>query len=296
MKRLRGTGTAIVTPFKSSYVIDEKAFRELIKWQIKNKIEFIVPCGSTGEAITMTRGERRKLIEIALDESNGRVPVIPGTGTSSTAETITLTRDACEAGADTVLIAGPAYNKPTQSGYYEHFSKIAEETGAKIVIYNVPGRTAGNILPETVLKLAENYKKKIIAIKEASNNMEQIMEIIRYRPEEFSVLSGEDSLTLPIIACGGDGVISVISNEMPKEFSDMVRFALNGKWSQALKLHYKMFDLMKANFIESNPIPVKTALFLMGKIQNNFRLPMTRMSNHNRKKIQDVLKTLKLIR
>lgn len=294
MKILQGTGTAIVTPFRKDGSLDEKSLRELVKWQIKNKIDFLVPCGSTGEAITMTRSERRRVIEIVLEEADGK-QVIPGTGTSSTTDTLILTKDAAEVGADTVLIVGPAYNKPTQIGYYEHFSKIIQECMVKVVLYNVPGRTAGNILPETVLKLAEDYRKNVIGIKEASNNLEQIMEIIRHRPEGFSVLSGEDSLTIPIIASGGNGVISVISNEMPYEFSEMVRLALKGKFREALEIHYNIFELMKANFIESNPIPVKTALALMGKIQESYRLPMTKINNQNKAKLKIILKKLNLI-
>lgn len=292
---LRGTGTAIVTPFKSSGVVDEKSLRSLVEWQVKSKIEFLVPCGSTGESITMSRGEKRRVIEIVLDQVNGRIPVIPGTGSSATADALTFTTDAKEAGADIVLVVSPAYNKPTQDGLYEHFRKIAEQCKVKVVLYNVPGRTASNILPETALKLAEDVKN-IIAIKEASGNLEQVMQIIKYRPKNFAVLSGEDSLTLPIVTAGGDGVISVISNEMPKEFGDMVRAALAGELKKARDLHYKLFDLMKANFIESNPIPVKTALSMMGKIEDNLRLPLTQMTKTNREKLGKILKELKLIK
>jgi 4-hydroxy-tetrahydrodipicolinate synthase len=243
----------------------------------------------------MSRGERRRVIEIVLSQVNGRIPVIPGTGSSSTNDSVTYTNDAKEAGAETVLIVSPAYNKPTQDGLYSHFRKIAEECNIKVILYNVPGRTASNMLPETVLKLAEEVKN-IIAIKEASGNLEQVMQIIRSRPKNFSVLSGEDSLTLPIVLSGGDGVISVISNEMPREFSDMVRAALAGGVKKANMLHYKMFDLMKANFIESNPIPVKTALSMMGKIEDNFRLPLTQMTKPNKEKLKKTLKELGLVK
>jgi 4-hydroxy-tetrahydrodipicolinate synthase len=295
MAKLYGTGTAIVTPFKKNGVVDETALRKLVDWQIKNKVEFIVPCGSTGEAITMTRGERRRVIEIVVEQTNGRVPVIPGTGSSSTMDSIHLSKDAKQAGADAVLVVGPAYNKPTQEGYYLHFKSIIDQCGVKIVLYNIPGRTGGNILPETVLKLAEEYKKNVIGIKEASNNFEQIMQIIKHKPDSFAVLSGEDSLTLALIACGADGVIAVLPNEMPKDFSDMVRFALKGDFKKARELHYKMFPLMKANFLESNPIPVKTAMVMMGKVEENFRLPLTKMTNQNKLKLKKVLKDLKLV-
>ncbi len=292
---IRGTGTAIVTPFKKSGVVDEKSLREFVEWQVKSKVEFIVPCGSTGESITMTRGERRRVIEIVFDQVNGRIPVFPGTGTSSTTDSITFTNDAKEAGAQTVLIVSPAYNKPTQEGLFRHFRAIAEGCNVKVILYNVPGRTASNMLPETVLRLAEDVKN-VVAIKEASGNLEQVMQIIKYRPKNFAVLSGEDSLTLPIVISGGDGVISVISNEMPKEFSGMVRAALKGDIKTAQNIHYKLFELMKANFIESNPIPVKTALSLMGKIEDNFRLPLTQMTKGNKDKLKKVLKELKLVR
>jgi len=295
MSNLTGTGTAIVTPFKKSGVVDENSLRNLVEWQVKNKVEFIVPCGSTGESITMSRGERRRVIEIVLDQVNGRIPVVPGTGASSTADSITFTNDAKEAGAEIVLLVSPAYNKPTQGGLYEHFRKIAEDCKIKVVLYNVPGRTASNMLAETTLKLAEEVKN-IIAIKEASNNLEQIMQIIKYRPKNFAVLSGEDSLTLPIVTAGGDGVISVISNEVPKDLSDMVRAALKGDLKKALELHYKLFELMKINFIESNRIPVKTALSMMGMMEDNFRLPLTQMTKYNKEKLRKIIKDLKLIK
>jgi 4-hydroxy-tetrahydrodipicolinate synthase len=294
MAKLQGTGTALVTPFKSNGSIDEKSLREFVNWQIKNKVEFLVPCGSTGESATMTREERRRVIQIVYDETSGRVPVIPGTGTNSTLDSIELTNDAKEAGIDTVLLVGPYYNKPTQEGLFQHFRAIAEQCDVKVVLYNVPGRTASNMLAETTLRLAEEVEN-VIAIKEASNNLEQIMQIIKYRPKNFSVLSGEDSLTLPIVTSGGDGVISVISNEAPREFSDMVRYALKGDLKKAHELHYRLFELMRANFIESNPIPAKTALNLMGKMSDNFRLPLTKMSKGNKEKFKKVLKDLKLI-
>lgn len=291
MSKLHGTGTALVTPFKSNGSIDEAALRALVNWQIKNKVEFLVPCGSTGESATMTREERRRVIEIVYDETSGRVPVIPGTGTNSTLDSIELTNDAKEAGIDTVLLVGPYYNKPTQEGFFQHFKVIAELCDVKVVLYNVPGRTASNMLAETTLRLAEEVEN-VIAVKEASNNLEQIMQIIKYRPKNFSVLSGEDTLTLPIVTSGGDGVISVVSNETPREYSDMVRYALAGDLKKAHALHYKLFELMKINFIESNPIPVKTALSMMGMMSDNFRLPLTKMAKANKEKLRVVLKEL----
>ena len=295
MAQITGTGTAIVTPFKKSGVVDENALRSLVEWQVKSKVEFLVPCGSTGEAATLTRGERRRIIEIVLDQVNGRIPVVPGTGTNSTADSLLLTKDAKDIGIDTVLAVSPYYNKPTPEGIFQHYRAIAEKCNMKIVLYNVPGRTSSNMLAETTLRLAEEVKN-VVAIKEASGNLEQVMQIIKYRPNNFAVLSGEDSLTLPIITAGGDGVISVISNEMPKEFSDMVRAALSGDLKEAQNIHYKLFDLMKANFIESNPIPVKTALSMMGKIEDNFRLPLTQMTKGNKEKLEKILKDIKLIK
>lgn len=294
MARLTGTGTALVTPFKKNGTIDEASLRGLVEWQIKSKVEFLVPCGSTGESATMTREERRRVIEIVVDQNAGRVPIIAGTGTNSTLDSLDLTHDAKEVGADAVLLVGPYYNKPTQEGFYQHFKRIVEECNVKAVLYNVPGRTASNILAETTLRIAEEVEN-VIAIKEASNNLEQIMQIIKYRPKDFAVLSGEDSLTLPIITAGGDGVISVISNEAPKDYSDMTRAALKGDLRKARELHYKLFELMKANFYESNPIPVKTALSMMGKMEDTLRLPLTRISKPNREKLKRVLKDLKLI-
>lgn len=294
MNKLTGTGTALVTPFKTNGTIDEKSLREHVDWQIKSKVEFLVPCGSTGESATMTREERRRVIEIVVDQNSGRLPVVAGTGTNSTADSIELTKDAKEVGADAVLLVGPYYNKPTQEGFYQHFKKIVEECDIKAVLYNVPGRTASNMLPETTLRLAEDVEN-VIAIKEASNILEQIMQIIKHKPKDFSVLSGEDSLTLPIITAGGDGVIAVISNEVPKEYAEMTRAALKGDLKKAQEIHYKLFDLMKANFFESNPIPVKTALAMMGKIEESLRLPLTKMSKLNKDKLRDVLKDLKLV-
>lgn len=294
MTKLTGTGTALVTPFKANGTIDEKSLREHVEWQIKSKVEFLVPCGSTGESATMTREERRRVIEIVVDQNSGRLPVVAGTGTNSTTDSIELTHDAKEVGADAVLLVGPYYNKPTQEGFYQHFKRIVEECDIKAVLYNVPGRTASNMLPETTLRLAEDVEN-IIAIKEASNILEQIMQIIKHKPKDFSVLSGEDSLTLPIITAGGDGVIAVISNEVPKEYAEMTRAALKGDLKKAQDIHYKLFDLMKANFFESNPIPVKTALSMMGKIEESLRLPLTKMSKANKDKLKDVLKDLKLV-
>lgn len=291
---IKGTGTAIVTPFKKSGVVDENALRNLVEWQVKSKVEFLVPCGSTGEAATLTRGERRRIIEIVLDQVNGRIPVIAGTGTNSTTDSLLLTKDAKETGIDTVLAVSPYYNKPTPEGIFQHYRAIAEECNIKVVMYNVPARTSSNMLAETTLRLAEEVKN-IVAIKEASGNLEQVMQIIKHKPNTFSVLSGEDTLTLPIVIAGGQGVICTSSNEVPKEFGELTRFALSGDIPKARAMHYKLFNLMRANFYETNPIPVKTALSLMGKIEDNFRLPLVQMGKANKDRLKKVLKELKLI-
>lgn len=294
MARLCGTGTALVTPFNNDGSVNEKSLRALVNWQIENKVEFLVPCGSTGESATMNREERKNVIRIVYEETAGRVPIVAGTGTNSTSDSVELTKDAKDIGVDAVLLVGPYYNKPTQEGFFQHFRTIVETCGVKAVLYNVPGRTASNMLAETTLRLAEEVEN-VIAVKEASNNMEQITQIIKYRPEKFSVLSGDDPLTLPIVASGGDGVISVVSNEVPFDYSELVRQALKGNYEKARELQFKLFELMKVNFIESNPIPVKTALSLMGKMEDNFRLPLTRISEGNKEKLKKVLKDLKLV-
>lgn len=295
MLKLKGTGTAIVTPFKKSGVVDEASLRKLVERQVKSKVEFLVPCGSTGESATMTRGERRRVIEIVLEQVNGRIPVVAGTGTNSTMDSIHLTKDAKQVGADAVLLVGPYYNKPMQEGYYQHFRAIVEECDIPAVLYNIPGRTGSNILAETTLRIAENLKN-VIAIKEASNNLEQVMQIIKHKPKGFSMLSGEDTFTLSIVAAGGDGVICTCSNEVPKEYSDMVRLTLKGEFSKAREIHYRLFDLMRINFIETNPIAVKAALNLMGLIDDNLRLPLTKINPKNKLKLKKVLKSLKLVK
>lgn len=291
---LRGTYTAIVTPFKKDLSIDFDKFKELIDFQIENGIDGIVVCGSTGESATMSAKEKIALIVTAVEHAKGRTKIIAGTGSNDTAESITLSLLAKEAGADALLLVCPYYNKPTQEGLYYHYKAIAEQVDIPQILYNVPSRSGVNIQAEIQLKLAKDCKN-IVATKEASGNMEQVMEIIRKKPENFYVLSGEDSLTVPLIAMGADGVIGVTPNYAPKMFSETVSHALKGNIRTAARMHYKMFEMMQMNFIESNPIPVKAVLAMMGKLEENYRSPMYPMHPENRKKLEKAVRRLKLI-
>lgn len=284
---LKGTITAIVTPFTDNGEIDEKALRRLVNFQIEHGVSGLVPCGTTGESPTLDYEEHNRVIDIVIEEANGRVPVVAGTGSNSTKEAIFLTRHAADAGAGYSLQVAPYYNKPTQKGFYEHFLAVAESVDIPSIIYNIPGRTGKNIETDTLLKLAEH--KNIIGVKEASGNIAQIMDIIHQRPEGFIVLSGDDNLTLPIIALGGDGVISVASNIAPKHVCEMVSFALEGKWEEAKRCHYHLLPFLKALFIETNPLPIKTALAMKGMMKEVFRSPMCTMEPENRAKLKKVL-------
>jgi 4-hydroxy-tetrahydrodipicolinate synthase len=289
-----GTGTALVTPFKKDGSIDESTLRDLVERQIRGKIDAIVPVGSTGEGATLSPEEQGDVIAMVVDQVRGRVPVVAGASSNSTSAAIALSRRAKSAGAHAILSAAPYYNKPTQDGIIEHFSHIADAVEISMVVYNVPGRTASNMEAATTLKLAQEIPY-IVGIKEASGNIAQIAEILRHRPKGFGVWSGDDALALPLVALGADGVISVVSNEVPKLFSEMVRLALKGKTEQARALHFTLLDLMTVNFVESNPIPVKAALAMMGLMDDSVRLPLTPMSAHARSRLQSVLKQLKLL-
>ena len=248
-KPFQGTGTALVTPFKRDGSLDEKSLRRLVDFQIKNGVEALIPVGTTGESPTLTYKEHYRVFDIVIDQANRRVKIFAGTGSNSTAEAIEQSKHAKEAGADAALVVGPYYNKPTQDGYFQHYLAIAEAVDIPIIVYNVPGRTGGNIEASTILKMAAEIPA-IMAVKEASGNMAQILEIARNKPRGFSLLSGDDALTLPMMSLGGDGCISVVANETPKNFSDMVRFCLKGKWDMALSLHNKLLPLMNINFKE----------------------------------------------
>lgn len=291
---LRGTITALATPFKKDLSIDFDLFKQIIESQITAGVEGIVVCGSTGESAALNAKERISLIIQAVEHSAGRIPVIAGTGTNSTEASIDMTIVAKEHGADAVLLVAPYYNKPTQEGLYHHYAAIAESCDIPQILYNVPGRSGVNILPETQLKLAEDFSN-IVATKEASGDLEQMMQIMKYAPEGFTLLCGDDALTLPAVLMGAQGIISVLSNYAPKMFGDCVRFALDGKYDEALELHYKLLDLMQLNFVETNPVPVKAAMALMGMLEENYRLPMVPIQAVNKKLIEDALKSAGLL-
>ncbi|MDP2885147.1 MAG: 4-hydroxy-tetrahydrodipicolinate synthase [Ignavibacteria bacterium] len=293
-KPFQGTGTALVTPFKKDGSLDEKSLRRLVDFQIKNGVEALIPVGTTGESPTLTYKEHYRVFDIVIDQANGRAKIFAGTGSNSTEEAIEQSKHAKKAGADAALVVGPYYNKPTQDGYFHHYRAIAEAVDIPIIVYNVPGRTGGNIEASTILKMAAEIPA-IMAVKEASGNMAQIMEIARNKPRGFSLLSGDDALTLPMMSLGGDGCISVVANEIPKDFSDMVRFCLKGQWDIALSLHNKLLPLMNINFIEANPIPVKAALAMMGLIEEVYRLPLVPIGDKNREKLKTVLKDFALL-
>lgn len=290
----RGTGTALVTPFNDNGELDEKALKRLVEFQIKNGVEALLPAGTTGESVTLTDDEQARVVEIVVQQAKGRVKVIAGAGSNSTSKTIALSKKVLAAGADAVLLVAPYYNKPTQEGFFRHYAAIGEAIDAPIIVYNVPGRTASNLEAEATLRIAEAIPH-IAGIKEASGNFGQIMEILRNRPRGFGVWSGDDAITLPMVALGADGIVSVVSNEVPKLFSDMVRLCLRGKFEQAVKFHNKLLPLMNFNFVESNPIPVKAALALMGMIKERYRLPLVPLGEKHRPKLKKILEELALI-
>jgi 4-hydroxy-tetrahydrodipicolinate synthase len=294
MFELRGCGTALVTPFKADGNIDEGAFRSLVQWQIESGIDFLVPCGTTGETPTLTHDEWLRVIDMAIEVAGGRVSIVAGATSNSTREAVQKAREvASRPGVDAILTASPYYNKPTQEGQYQHFKAIAEAVDKPIVLYNVPGRTGANLEPATLGRLAQI--KNVIAVKEASGNLNQVSEIFQYVPESFIVLSGDDALTLPIMSVGGVGLISVASNEIPREMSEMVGAALENDWAHARRLHNQFLPLMQANFIESSPLPVKAALAMMGRIDENYRLPLLPMKKETRAKLEKIVSNLGLI-
>ncbi|MBE3085600.1 MAG: 4-hydroxy-tetrahydrodipicolinate synthase [Bacteroidetes bacterium] len=288
----KGAMVAIVTPFKNGQV-DEKALRELIEFQIANGTDGIVPCGTTGESATLSHEEHDRVIEITIDAVKKRVPVIAGTGSNSTAEALRLTKHAYEAGADGALIVCPYYNRPTQEGLYQHFKTIAESVPIPLIPYNIPSRTGVNLMPEMVAKLAKI--KNIVGIKEASGSIKQMSDVINLCGDDFAVLSGDDIFTLPLMVMGGAGVISVISNVAPADMAGLVDAFAAGDMVRAKALHHKMSELIDALFIEVNPIPVKAALALMGKIKYEYRLPLCKMAEANFEKLKRVMVNYALI-
>ncbi|MGI8657084.1 MAG: 4-hydroxy-tetrahydrodipicolinate synthase [Pyrinomonadaceae bacterium] len=293
---LRGCATAMVTPFTATGEIDKTRLRQLIERQIAGGVRLLVPCGTTGESATLTEAEDRRVIKLTIEAARRRARIIAGTGSNSTADAVAYTRAALELGADAALVVAPYYNKPTQEGLYAHFRAVAEAVpDFPIVLYNVPGRTSSNISATTVLRLAQ-ATQNIVAIKEASGDVGQIMDILRARSEGFSVLSGDDALTLPLIAAGADGVISVASNEVPDLMARLTELALAGEWNDARALHYRLLPLMQANFIESSPGPVKAVLALLGLIEENFRLPLVPVQEATRVRLRAILIELGLLR
>ena len=285
--QLQGCGTALVTPFTQDGTIDEAALRNLIAWQVESGIDFLVPCGTTGETPTLSHDEWLHVIDTTIEVVAGRVPVMAGATSNSTADAIAKAKEvAARPGVDAILTASPYYNKPTQEGQYRHFRAIAEAVDKPIILYNVPSRTSANIEPGTLARLAEI--PNIAGVKEASGNISQIAEVCNSVPEHFRVFSGDDALTLPVIALGGVGIISVASNEIPQQMAEMTRAALNNDWTTARQIHRKYLPLMQANFIESNPLPVKAVLAMMGRLEEVYRLPLLPMRRDTRSKLQRI--------
>ena len=285
-----GSIVALVTPFNKNGEIDFKSLENLIEFHIREKTDGILPCGCTGEAATLTHDEQKKIIKFVVEKVNGRIPVVAGTGSNSTVEALDLTSFAKEAGADAALLITPYYNKPTPQGQYLHYQRIAEEVDIPIILYNVPSRTGTNMLPETIAKLSKI--PNIVAVKEANPSLDQVSKIISLC--DITVLSGNDSVTLPILSVGGKGVISVAANVVPRKIHELVQNFKEGKLKEARRIHYELFPLFEALFYETNPIPVKEALALMGKIQPNLRLPLCRMGEGNKEKLIKILKDLGL--
>jgi 4-hydroxy-tetrahydrodipicolinate synthase len=292
--QLRGCGTALVTPFSQDGAVDENALRNLVAWQVDSGINFLVPCGTTGETPTLTHDEWLRVIDITVEVAAGRVPIVAGATSNSTQEAVAKAKEvASRAGVNAILTASPYYNKPTQEGQYRHFRAIAEAVEKPVILYNVPGRTSANLEPATLARLSEIAN--IAGVKEASGNMTQIAEVLNVVPKTFLVFSGDDAVTLPVISLGGVGVISVASNEIPREMAEMTRAALNNDWSAARALHRKYLPLMQGNFIESSPLPVKAALAMMGKIEEVYRLPLLPMRRDTRSKLQKIVADAALI-
>lgn len=289
----RGTFTALVTPFSADLAVDGPALERLVERQIEGGVEGLVPCGTTGEAATLTNEEHLDVVRRVIEACDGRVPVLAGVGGNDTSNVIQLARACEELGAQGALAVAPYYNKPTQGGLLAHFTAIADAIRIPVILYNVPGRTSSDIRPETALRLAEH--DNIQGIKEASGSVPQVMRILAGRPDGFRVLSGEDNLVMPLLALGADGVVSVASNEIPNEMSDMVRAGLAGDVETARRAHFRLLGLLEANFLETNPIPVKAALAMMGLIEERYRLPLVPLQEENRVALRGHLAELGLV-
>ena len=288
----KGTGIAIVTPFRDDKSIDFKALGKLVQFWVSNGVDYLVVLGTTGESVTLTKDEKKALVDFVIENVEGKLPIVVGVGGNNTIEVINYFKDYDFDKIAGVLSVGPYYNKPNQTGFYEHFKAIASESPAPVILYNVPGRTGSNMLAETTLKLAHDFKN-IAAIKEASGNLEQIMQIVKDKPERFQVISGDDLLTLPIISIGGEGVISVVANAFPAEMSEMVNLALANKMKQARQLHFQLMEVTKALFTEGSPAGVKAVLNQLKIGSNNLRLPLTPVSKAHFEKLAELVKKMK---
>jgi len=286
-----GAFSALITPFRDG-AVDEPALRDLVEWQIQSGIDGLVPCGSTGESATLTHAEHEQVIKLVVDQARRRVPVIAGTGSNSTAEAIRLTRFAREIHADGALLISPYYNKPTQEGIYKHYKMIGASVDLPLIVYNIPGRTGSNILPETFARMCEI--KQVVGVKEASGSIDQCSDILKLCGNRLTMLSGDDSFTLPLMGLGAKGVISVVTNVMPREMHDLATAALADDFARSREIHFMMLPLMRALFTETNPIPVKQACAFMGKCSNEMRMPLLPMSAGPADKLRSVMKELKL--
>ena len=290
----QGSFVAMVTPFRSGKV-DEAKLKELVEFHITHGTDGLIPCGTTGESPSLSHDEHRRVVELVIEAARGRIRVVAGTGSNSTAEAIDMTRHAERAGATGALVVNPYYNKPTQEGLYRHFRAVAESVAIPILLYNIQSRTAINVETDTLARLVRDAKN-IVGVKEASGSLDQMSQVIAACGPDFSVLSGDDNITLPLLVIGGSGVVSVIANIVPRETADLVHAALEGDWKRARDLHYRLFPLARAAFLETNPIPIKEAMALAGMIEPEFRLPMCRMSDANREKLRAILKPYGLIK
>jgi len=292
--RFQGSFVAMVTPFRNGKV-DEAKVRELVEFHTSHGTDGLIPCGTTGESPALSHDEHRRVVELVVEAAQGRIPVIAGTGSNSTAEAIDLTRHAERAGAAGALVVNPYYNKPTQEGLYRHFRAVAESVAIPILVYNIQSRTAVNVETATLERLVRDARN-VVGVKEASGSLDQMSQVVAACGPDFSVLSGDDNLTLPLLAIGGHGVISVIANIVPRETAEMVHAALDGDWKRARELHYKLFPLARAAFLETNPIPIKEAMAMAGMIEPEFRLPMCRMGDANRDRLRTILKSYALVK
>jgi 4-hydroxy-tetrahydrodipicolinate synthase len=289
-----GSFVAMVTPFRNGKV-DEAKLKELVELHIANGTDGLIPCGTTGEAPSLSHDEHHKVVELVVEAARGRIKVVPGTGSYSTSDAIEMTKHAERAGAAGALVVNPYYNKPTQEGLYRHFRAVAESVAIPILVYNIQSRTAVNVETATLTRLVRDVKN-IVGVKEASGSLDQMSQVIAACGPDFSVLSGDDNITLPLLAIGGSGVVSVIANIVPRETADLVHAALEGDWKRARDLHYRLFPLARAAFLETNPIPIKEMMAMAGMLEPEFRLPMCRMSDANREKLRDIIKPYGLIK